>query len=573
MVKRPSTPFWLFWPVITWAAGAAVFFRDQVLSGFDRVMADAGDGRLIVLLHEHWVHVAAGRREWRSPNFFFPEQGVLGFSDTFFLNQLFYLPLRSAGVEKFLAFQLTLVLMSAVGFAAFYALVTRHLRAHQATACVGSLLFAFPNNLFLTGIHPQMFSVYWLPVVVFLVLEAVRPAAGPWRRTAAGGTGGLLLGLVAYSSFYVGFAAILALSVFAAALFFLAAGRMRHSARTWLSGIRTAGVAFFVGAAAALVPFLVTYLPVLAAAGPRDYAEVQQHAPHLRDVVNVSTANALWGGLIVRTFDDGRPFDNTEYSLAVTPLVVLTLCALALGVTRRRSPPRAMHEQVVLAIAATVIVLALVPVDFQSGSAWKAVRAVVPGATAIRAPDRIQIVSHFVAVMGIVMGLTLIVRSRVQLAQRKGLILSAAILGILCVEQLNAASVSFISVAAEVESLAAVPSAPRGCDSFALVDSVRRGRRWYVYQTDAMMIADAQDLPTVNGYSGQTPQGWDLRFVSARGYEKKLEAWLAYSQLEATCTYDVDRQEWDVATSSRHKRGAGVAKPKIASRNSHAPSS
>ena len=57
-------------PVITWLVGATVFFRDQLTSGFDKIMGNEGDARLIVLNHEHWFDVLPGGASGRGRAFF-----------------------------------------------------------------------------------------------------------------------------------------------------------------------------------------------------------------------------------------------------------------------------------------------------------------------------------------------------------------------------------------------------------------------------------------------------------------------------------------------------------------------
>ena len=80
-----------------WIPGCLVFFRYAFESGFDKIMGNDGDARLQVYGHEHWVQVFRGQVSWTSPQFFHPVKGVLGYSDTFLLNGVFYLPLRVRG--------------------------------------------------------------------------------------------------------------------------------------------------------------------------------------------------------------------------------------------------------------------------------------------------------------------------------------------------------------------------------------------------------------------------------------------------------------------------------------------
>jgi hypothetical protein len=84
-----------FIPLLIYIIGALVFFRQQVVSGFDLGFGGRGDARMAAFIHEHvyrWLHVRAGLL---SPPFFFDQTGTLGYTDAFLLNQLFYAPLRA----------------------------------------------------------------------------------------------------------------------------------------------------------------------------------------------------------------------------------------------------------------------------------------------------------------------------------------------------------------------------------------------------------------------------------------------------------------------------------------------
>ena len=56
-----------------------LFFRQTILAGFARVDADQWDGRLVTACLEHWRHVWLLEAHWRSPIYFHPTPGVLGY--------------------------------------------------------------------------------------------------------------------------------------------------------------------------------------------------------------------------------------------------------------------------------------------------------------------------------------------------------------------------------------------------------------------------------------------------------------------------------------------------------------
>ncbi|MEQ1701041.1 MAG: hypothetical protein ABMA25_13085, partial [Ilumatobacteraceae bacterium] len=206
-----------------WWVGALVFFRGPIFSGFDRLSGDDGDVRLIALLHEHWLDVVRGRADWSTPAFFHPTSGTLGYSDTFVINEVFYAPLRALGLDRYSALQVTMILLTLLGFVGYYLVGTRLVGASRWLAVAMSLTAAFANNLYVQISHPQMLSVHWLPWLVLLVAAACR-ASSMRRQSLAAGAAGLLFGLLVWSTYYVAWFA-----AFAAALFLLGlAVQMRH---------------------------------------------------------------------------------------------------------------------------------------------------------------------------------------------------------------------------------------------------------------------------------------------------------------------------------------------------------
>src|SRR5262249_24608750 len=101
--------------LLAFAAAYGQFFGTQIRSGFRLLAGGAGDASLIALLHEHVFRSLLGNASLLNPSFYFPTPGVLGYTDTFFLNQVFYAPLRLVGVESLLALELTFMFLALFG--------------------------------------------------------------------------------------------------------------------------------------------------------------------------------------------------------------------------------------------------------------------------------------------------------------------------------------------------------------------------------------------------------------------------------------------------------------------------
>jgi hypothetical protein len=527
-----------------WLVGAAVYFRDQWSSGFRLLMGNDGDTRLAAYLCEHWFQVIHGQASWLNPQFFDPTTGVLGWSDTFFLYQIFYAPLRWLGCDPFLALQITVILLSLVGFATFVYVVRLGFRTPLPAALVCGLIFIFSNALWIHEAQAQFSAIYFVPAVLLLGLLAWR-AAGAGRRLRAAvlaGTAGVLWGLLFYTGYYVAWFSTLAMLV--GVIFLLMMGgsglirRGAHEVRTgwtWMA----CGLA---GLVLGLVPVARTYLP---ARHHLQYSQVMHFAGQVRDVVNVGSGNLVWSHLL-RSVLMGR-WRIYEVSYGLTPLVI----ALALGgaVTtgwllwsRRRARPGV--ARLAVALTATAVVLAFLPIKTRFGSPWAAVWH-IPGASAIRAIDRIEMVTGTVAVFAIAaaaseLAVLLATWQRPRVWQTSALVL----LALAAVEQVNVNSISDLNRVTQVTLIRSAEAPPTGCRTFFVVDS-RARLAYFEYQLDAMLVSQKFSVPTINGYTGFFPPGWGLLDPSQPTYGAYVSAWVRAHDLgRGLCRLDLATMRW-----------------------------
>ena len=536
------------WPalraVAVWAAGAAVFFRAPLVSRFDTVTGDEGDARLVTFLHEHWWQVLRGTHgdvvRWDTPPVFHPATGVLSYADTFVLDLPVYVPLRLVGVPPLVAFQLCLVALTAVAFASMLRLLRRFVGVAEAPALLLAAAAAFANNLYVDTGHAQMYATCVVPLVALLAAEAW-VATPPVRRAVLGGAAGATLGLLTWSSFYIGWFAIVVGLVALAVLLAVRAGAVGATWRAvrerWVAVAAAAG-----GFAVMMVPFLVTYAPALRDGRGRPYDEVAGLAPRPFDLVNVGDGNLLWGSAVEALAADDARLGLLHRAVAVTP--VLAAATLVAGVVLARDARRAgwTHRRTAgVVAAATAAVVALLPIQFGFGGAWSWFHRFVPGGSAIRVWGRIEVLNGFVAVLAV--GCLLAARA---CAGRRGsavALLPLAIAGLIAVEQINLTDrYRELDRGAQDARFDAVPPPPEACRTFHLAPEP--GRDPDHASIDAMWIAQRTGVPTVNGYSGWTPDGWALRPDDA-GYEQRVAGWVAANGLTAGhCRYDAATATW-----------------------------
>ena len=498
------------------ATGFALVFRGWLFSGFDGAFGDDEDGYLALALIEHWHHVFSGEAYWTDPIFFFPQHGVLGYTDAFFLFGVVYAPLRLVGVDAFTALMLVMAGAAVVGFFGFRRLAVRHFGIPPAYAAIGAFLFAFANMDAVKLIHVQAYGAMLLPILCDLILSG-------WKSKRHGAVCGGAAGLLYAALFLTGFQTawffgcfILLLLLLHPVLCGLPESRtlvveMMTSRR---SMVLAAASAFAVG----IVPFLVLYVPVFLAGHIRDFAEVASNMPEWRDLANVTPENAIWGGTLRWLGIVGRSDRPVwEVELAFTPMVlaVFTWGVAIVAARMHRHCHRA--DRVFVVFGAAVVIFWLIQMEYFGMRPWQVVWTVVPGAKAIRYTFRSQLVANlFVA----------LVVARVLAGIAHAHFLALVLCAFLVVEQINLAWPSVMSRRAALAWIDAVPPPPDGCRIFYVTPHAGPpGRKGPQHQDDAMLFAEIRGIPTVNGYSSWFPEGWALDEPGRPGYADAIRAW------------------------------------------------
>jgi hypothetical protein len=97
--------------------------------------------------------------------------------------------------------------------------------------------------------------------------------------------------------------------------------------------------------------------------------------------------------------------------------------------------------------------------------------------------------------------------------------------------------------------MAAVGKPPGDCRTFYVAPEPDRAPD--DVQVDAMMVALAQHLPTINGYSGLRPPSWHLE-PDASDYDRQAEAWAAKRGIaKGLCRVEIQNGSWTLLSKMR----------------------
>ncbi|HET6573089.1 MAG TPA: hypothetical protein VFG68_05775 [Fimbriiglobus sp.] len=483
---------------VAFAVGFALFPLRVVGPGLDCLPGDLIDSRLNNYVLEHGYRWLAGREPsfWDAP-MFYPARRITAYSDAHIGMLPLYAALRAGGLSPESAYQGWFLAPFVLNFASCVWAV-RRLGWGPAAAAAGAYLFAFGLPL-ATAVtqHAQLGPR-------FLVLPAL-VLAWEWAWSPTTRRLGWLAACVvgqAYLTLYVGYFLGLVLLiqwVTVAVLYprslpwseLLRPGRRRWAAR----------LIVIAAAVVALLPLVVPHLQAGREHGHYPLETVRAFCPAVQSWL--TPADLSWHGDWMGTLFPVPP--DTEYTCEkqLFPGVVPVVALLAGLVLFRRQP--------VAGVSAVVVLLAVALTTRVGGYALYDPLLHLPGVPGMRVIGRVVLVLLF--------PLAVLVAAMAEELRRFGSVAALAVLGLLAADQL---------LVSRGENWASFrcPKAEAVARREQLAEVIRRHpdpRLVYVFpdpdgntmaslirQLDAMRAAQQLGLPTVNGWSGYWPPGWEM---------------------------------------------------------------
>lgn len=530
--------------VIVLLAALGVFFHLQILNGWTILFGDRTDGAIEVTILEHWFNTFKGVSEWGTTNYFYPYSGTLGYNDGYFLYGLIYSGFRASGVDPFLSSEFVNVAVKAVGFLGFYQALRSIFSLSVKMSLLGALIFTISNNSFVQAIHAQLFSIAFSPILalllfrVYLLWYARRfVKAMCWGIAAAVWYGAWLL-TAFYTVWFFTFFSFITIVVYCIAhpSQLLVFWRNRLS---FVIPLIVWAVVLGIG----LFPFALVYLPKAAETGMHPFAEALTFSPSIFDTVNVGPDNWLFGKLSVwlnATFRPDMPLGG-ERTSGLPPILIMSFICATVWLWNVRASGVTWLARAISAAAACSWLISL---HWGPFTAWQWIYMYVPGAAAVRVIARYQIflVAPVVAVVMVWLD---------HLSSKLGRPPFLLLALLLITEEINVGWPIGLTPRIELARLEAVPLMPRGCVAFAVTE-VRPGPlaaspevdAIYSHNVDAMLIAEYQNVPTVNGMASFVPPGWDFGEPARADYLSRISAYVAKHKIPDLCLLNLRTRTW-----------------------------
>ncbi len=559
-------------------------------------LGDWMDPYFINYLLEHWYRSVPAFRNPASPPMFFPVAATLGYSHGLVLFAPFYAAVRPF-VHPFQAHGLALVLAIEVGIVGLYLVCRRLLRLSFVESCLLTAFFTAAPNVMSgpLGVWSQRASIFLVAPIVLMTWEAARMPAGT-IRTIVAAVSGLVATLLFTQDFYTGQFALLILALALAPAAATAipgaasrAGALWHAERpaaraalglttvaaAWTLAIAATGGFVFRLAGLRIASNDWRRPALVAAVGLAGFAWLRRRPlsfprPTGRDAWLLPfAAGASTGGLVflwcyLGAYQTLGAFSSQEVNafiaardvtLWTSPLevvgdlatydsmrsfyLVFTLGVLAwvpwFGVDRRTR----LYGAWFLLISFAVL---LVPIRVGDFSLWDVAVRPLPGFAVIRDPRRI--IYHYELAAAVAIGLFMARLDRRSVLRRS----SALLLLIVLAAVPNRPIFDFLRANRDYDQWVAAPLDVEGsCRSFFVMPAsaaytARSSDLVTLYAIDAMFVALDTSIPTLNGYSGRLPRGWNLGDPHDPEYARAVSRWTARHGLAGVCEFDIERR-------------------------------
>jgi hypothetical protein len=574
-------------------------YLSSVFRVFDSTFRTSGlgdwvDPYFINTLLEHWYRSLAQLTDPASPPMYFPVRNTLGYSHGLVLYAPFYVPFRAL-FHPFQAYSLTLMAVMATGIVCLYLLLRRYFRLTFIEALLLTAFFASSENVINgeTGVWSQRASVFLIPPILLVLLVSSRmPRAKRVIAWLAGFSAALLFAQDFYTAQFALFFSVL----FLVAGALIDAGRSAREriaafwqaqqgygqrialvstalAGTWafyvwafgggalsIGGVRIASHDWRRPAAIALVgsiaylalrrsslrtslapiasPWL-TALTLGAAMGSVVFLWI--YAPAYREHPSFPDEH-LVNALLPRNPAGWRsPLDflaDLDSYDTLRPHALVLVIGILVWVPWSGADRKA--RLYTLWLVSVSLVVLLIPLRFDGFSVWRAFFEPLPGFDVIRDPKRIISVYELAVVFAIAL---IVSRAPEKSVFRIG---AVATLLVLLVADRHRVTFDYLRPNQAYDGWLGAPiDIDQSCSSFFIKRasaeySSRSEHKWSLYSIDALSVSLRHSIPTLNGYSAWSPDGWALHDPEETAYVERVNQWIERHGLVGVCELDID---------------------------------
>ena len=491
---------------------------------YGRLPGDLLDARFTVIINEHWFKVATGQNNVANLNFYYPTQNQLGFSDAFFASGIIAIPFRFAGVDPINSWVISNLLLALICLIFAYQLF-EDLFKSKLSASIMVVLSAVSYPFLAQIGHAQTIGYLLLfPIMFFIRKMYLSSERGHFKNLCILV---ILIEILALSAWYAFVFLTLLLILSALIGVFLLTpmifwSRLKFFLSSTINELRKTKFFVKILGVVSVLPLLILwsyiYLQTAQYSGDKPYSGFIFYAPRWGDLFNSSTQ--AWGHqLRINEYLHQTSGPTFERALGLTPIFALVLVLIPLVVRLKGTKQSNNHKfQTKLIYIISVLFMLVIVVDELGHSFWRFLWIAFPPIRSITVPFRIMIIISWLLIYVILIQIQ---------SFKKKTFLVVAISSLLLLDFWRPTmarwdSNEFIRVEA-IPIVSALKN--NSCDAFFINPAKDDPEPWLT-QVDAMAIGMVSNVPTVNGYSGNWPDGWPITPYWGGATPESVTTWI-----------------------------------------------
>lgn len=468
-------------------------------TGLESIFGDLGDARLNNYFLEHGYQYLIGNHSsfWSAP-FYYPAQNVMTYSDNHLGTLPFYSLFRLLDYDIETSYQLWMILIFLLNGISTY-VILRLFKFNILGSFSGALLFAISAPVMLKTGHFQLIPRFMVPIIFYAGLKYVESFNIKYFYIFS-----FAFVYQFYIGIYIGFFAIISFIILLPLMFVYI--KNNHNLKSIFNKKYISQFVLISILSVVLLYLLFSpYLAYKEVSGGRSWDEIASMLPRLASWIY--TSGSYFN--IFNTIGTHLPMQHEHIIfLGVVPYV-LFFTIIFLYSKKSDSEFFAEYKNIILVSLATIFLIFLVTLFIGGGSLYKYTFYQIPGFDAIRAVTRIMLFLAFPFAVLLAFMITIISKSNFNFLNKIGLLGFILLFGAFEQYRVNIATYDkhqaqerYLNIYQEIKDISDY--------DLIYVQRTKPSSSFYADELDAMFVSLMINKPTINGYSGNTPQGYNL---------------------------------------------------------------
>ncbi len=528
------------------------FFRNVLFN--DSLFGDFGDARLTMLITEHWYRFLQGLEKINDLGIFYPAENTLAYSDMFLGYGIIHLFFRFCGLDMFISYKITLILVHILGVFSLFYFLTKVLKVDYFWSFFGTSAFSFSCTSANQFFHPQLNVANFIPLFLIFFVKSVQNVDNRLKKNIYMYSAIFVVILILYTAWYVFFFSTLFIFVLLLVSFILFSVNKINIKDT----IKKFGydiIGYIVFAILLMIPFLMAELPVLKMSGDRNYTHILQLLGNFFSYIY--TRNSIFD-FVLKPLSKDCHMIFIQMGFSFVLLIAFFTFFIFIFLKKKEKEFSIIFYKSIF-ISLIICLLLPVKIPFTDSSLWFLVYKFFIGGTSIRMPTRfLFVLSLPISVICAICGN--IFFNIKDIGDKKYITILSIICVLLFVSNINTVGVnSQYTREQEIVFLNSIPSPPKDCKVFYLINPYvnqlgknRKILNSIIYRVAGHEIAYKYNLKIINGYSGLVPKdygiieelSYSMENFYSKNYKNSITEWIKRYNLENVYTYDIKNQKW-----------------------------